>query len=102
MKNPAATESETETITGRIDSLRYLPGWARDVQIMVGGSIFYQRIGTNKVDISKLRLGDVVRGEYEHRTTVGSDCVIDRLLFASFGIPQSYREIIKIERVKKA
>lgn len=90
-----------QTINGKLEKAKRLFGILGDLKLVIDGKSYYGRTRIDRGEDYKLKtlrrnIGQSVELEFEERTT-GYDRITDRLLLISWGIPEKYREILKIK-----
>lgn len=92
--------SRDKVMYGRLNNRRGLFGWNGDFELEVDGERFYKKIHLpfDRSCVDGVAVGDRVKVIYEEKRTSLLDQIGDIILFAGWGIPKSYREVIKVER----
>lgn len=88
-----------EKKTGKLENVKKV-GILRDLEIMVNGQKFYERIKCEEIPKNiKYLVGRKILVEYEETTTMLTDWIEDRILLACFKIPRHYNQIRAIKLV---
>lgn len=86
---------QQKLIKGKLENLRELHGWSGDLELTITGEKFY--LENSDDEVIQENIGKDVTIVYHSAKKRLSDWIMDRLAFASYGIPRTYNKILQVK-----
>jgi hypothetical protein len=93
------------TIDGKLESVKKIFGWDKDLKIVVNGVTYHKRSWPNgekkspiyDINILTSRIGKQIKVDYEDTKTKFIDLIAERILPISWCVPRKHKEITGLD-----